>query len=106
MPTAVRQIRRSRFSLRVRRLNVTQVTAELWSCPGRRARSMSSEPQVTSSTTTKNSTKRVPTRRQADLLPVYDAVGRWLHREPDFLQEREPEHHREELALMTRRPSG
>jgi hypothetical protein len=32
---------------------------------------------------------------------VYDAVGRWLHREPDFLHEREPEHHLEELALMT-----
>jgi hypothetical protein len=43
----------------------------------------------------------VLTRRQADLLAVYDAVGRWLHREPAFLHEHEPEHHLEELALMT-----
>ena len=28
-------------------------------------------------------------------------VGRWLHREPAFLHEHEPEHHLEELALMT-----
>ena len=28
-------------------------------------------------------------------------VGRWLHREPAFLHEFEPEHHLEELALMT-----
>ena len=62
---------------------------------------MSSEPQVTSSTATQNSTERVLTRRQADLLPVYDVVGRWLHREPAFLHEHEPEHHLEELALMT-----
>ena len=45
---------------------------------------MSSEPQVTRSKATKNSTERVLTRRQADLLPVYDVVGRWLHREPAF----------------------
>ena len=62
---------------------------------------MSSEPQVTSSTATENSPERVPTRRPADLLPVYDVVGRWLHREPAFLHEHEPEHHLEELALMT-----
>jgi len=62
---------------------------------------MSSELQVTSSKTTSNSTERILTRRQADLLPVYDAVGRWLHREPAFLHEHEPEHHLEELALMT-----
>jgi hypothetical protein len=37
----------------------------------------------------------------ADLLPVYDRVGRWLHRQPAFLHEHEPEHHLEELALMT-----
>jgi hypothetical protein len=41
------------------------------------------------------------TRRQADRLSVYDVVGRWLHREPAFLHEHEPEHHLEELALMT-----
>ena len=41
------------------------------------------------------------TRRQADLLPGYDVVGRWLHWEPAFLREHEPEHHLEELALMT-----
>ena len=62
---------------------------------------MSSEPQVTSTKATKNSTERVLTRRQADLLPMYDVVGRWLHREPAFLHEHEPEHHLEELALMT-----
>jgi hypothetical protein len=62
---------------------------------------MSPEPQVTSSTATQNSPERVLTRRQADLLPVYDVVGRWLHREPAFLHEHEPEHHLEELALMT-----
>jgi hypothetical protein len=28
-------------------------------------------------------------------------LGRWLHREPAFLHEHEPEHHLEELALMT-----
>ncbi len=62
---------------------------------------MSSEPQVTSSTATQNSTERVLTRRQADRLPMYDVIGRWLHRESAFLHEHEPEHHLEELALMT-----
>src|ERR1700730_1636418 len=62
---------------------------------------MSPEPQVISGTTTQNSPERVLTRRHADLLPVYDVVGRWLHREPAFLHEHEPEHHLEELALMT-----
>ncbi len=62
---------------------------------------MSSEPQVTSGTATQNSAERILTRRQADLLPVYEVVGRWLHREPAFLHEHEPEHHLEELALMT-----
>ena len=61
---------------------------------------MSSKPQVTSSTATQ-STERVLTRRDADLLPVYEVVDRWLHREPAFLHEDEPEHHLEELALMT-----
>ena len=61
---------------------------------------MSSEPQVTSSSPTQNSAERVLTRRQADLLPVYEVVGRWLHREPAFLHEHEPEHHLEELALF------
>ena len=42
---------------------------------------MSSEPQVTSSTATQNSPERILTRWQADLLPVYDVVGRWLDRE-------------------------
>ena len=59
------------------------------------------EPQVTSGTATQSSTERVLMRRQADLLPVYDVVGRWLHREPAFLHEHEPEHHLEEPALMT-----
>ena len=59
---------------------------------------MTSEPQVTSSTATQNSSERILTRRQADLLPVYDVVGRWLHRNPAFLHET---HHLEELALMT-----
>jgi hypothetical protein len=62
---------------------------------------MSSEPQVTSSRPTQDSTERVLTRRQADVLPVYDVVGRWLHREPALLHEHEREHHLEELALMT-----
>jgi hypothetical protein len=62
---------------------------------------MSSELQVTSSAPLQNSTERVLARRQAELLPVYDVVGRWLHREPAFLHEYEPEHHLEELALMT-----
>ena len=62
---------------------------------------MSSEPQVTGSTATQNSTERILTRWQADLLPAYDVVGRWLHREPAFLHEHEPEHHLEEMALMT-----
>ena len=60
---------------------------------------MSPESQVTSSTATQTSTERVLTRRQADLLPVYEVVGRWLQREPAF--QHEPEHHLEELALMT-----
>ena len=62
---------------------------------------MSSEPQVTSSRATPNSTERILTRGQADRLPVFDVVGRWLHREPAFLHEHEPEHHLGELALMT-----
>ena len=62
---------------------------------------MSSDLQVTSGRATQNSTKRVLTRRQADLLPVYEVVGRWLHREPAFLHDREPEHHLEELVPMT-----
>ena len=32
---------------------------------------------------------------------MYDVVGRWLYRESAFLHEHEPEHHLEELALMT-----
>jgi hypothetical protein len=62
---------------------------------------MSSEPQVPSSTATQNSAERTLTRRQADLLPMYEVVGRWLHREPAFLHEHQPEHHLEEPALMT-----
>jgi hypothetical protein len=61
---------------------------------------MTCEPQVTSTTATQNSTERVLTRRQADLLPAYGVVGRWFHRAPAFLHENEPEHHLEELALM------
>ena len=59
---------------------------------------MSAEPQVATSTATQNSTERVLTRRQADLLPVYDIGVRWLHREP--------EHHLEELDLMTASAAG
>ena len=62
---------------------------------------MSSDPKVTSNTATQNCPEQVLTRRQADLLPVYEVVGRWLHREPAFLHEHESEHHLEELALMT-----
>ena len=62
---------------------------------------MSAEPQVTSSRTSQNSTERMLTRQQADLLPVYDVVGRWLRRQPAFLHKHEPDHHLEELALMT-----
>ena len=62
---------------------------------------MSSEPQVIGSTAPQNSTERVLTRRDADLLPVYDVVDRWLHREPAFLHESEPERHLEEMALVT-----
>ncbi len=54
---------------------------------------MSPDPQVTCGTATQNSTERVLTRQQAGLLPVYDAVGRWLDREPTFLHEYGPEHH-------------
>ena len=45
---------------------------------------MSSDPQTIS---------RVLTRRQADQLPVYVVVERWLHREPAFLHEHEADHH-------------
>ena len=62
---------------------------------------MSSEPQVTSGGAVPDSAERVLTRRQADRLPVYEAVERWLHREPAFLHEHEAEHDLEELALMT-----
>ena len=62
---------------------------------------MSSESQVTSTTATRNSTERILTRRQADQLRVYEVVERWLHQEPAFLHEDGPEHHLEELALMT-----
>ncbi len=44
---------------------------------------------------------RVLTRRDADQLSVYEAVSRWLNREPSFMHEDDPEHHLEELALMT-----
>jgi hypothetical protein len=73
----------------------------VWSCPKKTGEILSSEPPVASSTATQNSTERVLTRRQADLLPVSDVVGRWLHREPAFLYEHEPEHHLEELALIS-----
>jgi hypothetical protein len=53
---------------------------------------MSSEPQITSGTAAQTFTERILTHRQADLLPVHDVVGRWLHREPAFLHEHEPEH--------------
>ncbi len=62
---------------------------------------MSSEPQVIGTTATQNSIERVLTRRQADQLRVYEVVERWLHQEPAFLHEDGPEHHLEELALMT-----
>lgn len=62
---------------------------------------MSSEPQVTSSRAVQGSAERVLTRREADRLPVYEIVDRWLHRESAFLQEHEAEHHLEERALMT-----
>ena len=62
---------------------------------------MSSEPQATSSTATQSCPERVLTRRQTDVLPVYDVVGRWLHREPAFLHQTEPAHRLEEPALMT-----
>lgn len=62
---------------------------------------MQSVPQATTSDATEHAGTRVLTRQQADLLPVYEAVERWLHHEPAFLHEDEPEHHLEELALMT-----
>lgn len=46
-------------------------------------------------------TPRVLTRQDADQLSVYEAVNRWLNREPSFMHEDDPEHHLEELALMT-----
>jgi len=70
---------------------------------------VSSEPQVTSSTATRNCTERVLMRLQTDLLPVYDVVGRWLHREPAFLHP-PPDAaclrvDDEDRALIGRRPS-
>jgi len=80
---------------------VTHVTSELATCPGKTGEIHVIGTQVTSIRTTQNCTERILTRRQADLLPVYDVVGRWLHREPAFLHEHESEHHLEEMALMT-----
>lgn len=44
---------------------------------------------------------RILTRRDADQLSVYEAVSRWLNREPSFMHDDDPEHHLEELTLMT-----
>ena len=41
---------------------------------------MTSEPEVTSTKATPNSTERILTRRLADRLPVDDVIGRRLHR--------------------------
>jgi hypothetical protein len=44
---------------------------------------------------------RVLTWRQADLLSPYDAIERWRTLAPAALHLGEPEHHLEDLALMT-----
>ncbi len=43
----------------------------------------------------------VLTWRQADLLHPYDVIERWSNREPSALHLDDPEHHLEELALVT-----
>ena len=58
---------------------------------------MRSVPSVTS----ENPSERLLTRRQAELLSPHAVIERWRHHEPAALHEHEPEHHLEELALMT-----
>jgi hypothetical protein len=53
------------------------------------------------STTDQAAKARVLTWREADLLSPHDVIDRWRHHESAALHESEPEHHLEELALMT-----
>ena len=55
----------------------------------------------TSTTAEASDQPRVLTWRDTDRLSVFEAVDRWLNRELSFMHERDPEHHLEELALMT-----
>jgi hypothetical protein len=57
--------------------------------------------QSVPSVTIGNSSARVLTWQQADLLSPHEALERWRNHEPAALHEHEPEHHLEELALMT-----
>jgi hypothetical protein len=59
---------------------------------------MTQEPTTMPSNATET---RVLTWRQADLLSPYDAIERWRTLAPAALHLDEPEHHLEELALMT-----
>jgi hypothetical protein len=51
--------------------------------------------------TTDASSMRVLTWLEADRLRPRDVISRWLEHEPASLHADEPEHHLEELALMT-----
>jgi hypothetical protein len=62
---------------------------------------MRSVPNMTGAEVGASPDARVLTRQDADQLPVYEVVERWLHRDPAFSREHDPEHHLEELALMT-----
>jgi hypothetical protein len=59
---------------------------------------MTQEPTTIPSNATET---RILTWRQADLLSPYDAIERWRTLAPAALHLDEPEHHLEELALMT-----
>jgi hypothetical protein len=58
-------------------------------------------PHTSPSEATGNSHARVLTWQQADRLSPSEAVQCWLNHEPAALHAHEPEHHLEELALMT-----
>jgi hypothetical protein len=62
---------------------------------------MQSVPNATGAEVGASPDARVLTRQDADRLPVYEVVEHWLHRDPAFSREHDPEHHLEELALMT-----
>lgn len=58
-------------------------------------------PSAQHSTTNYATEARILTWQEADLLPPCDVIDRWRNHESAALHEGEPEHHLEELALMT-----